>query len=357
MKMRYIALFVILAMLVPLTSAVAAIDTATRPTVEEIISAYHKEAFESEIAEESENVSTFSRSSSNSEKNLEKQTVDTLNAAGYEAYNITSDNYEILEEQLKTDFSQIGLDPDGSYIIAITGEENTRSNNARIPTPDISIIQPPDGGASTFFEYTYDGKTYYMRYVTVTAKQESPLGRTGVVDLFADYSGSRLINALDLPIQFFTYLTDYCGIPGVISTSYTLLSMISSDAPLNQTASLALTGSANWTIKYLQIWDNQNSSWKVRSSVEFVNKTYSTTYSYYSDQENKYVYEYNSGDLPTEYSDHYYDAETVKMIAVQALLYNDEARYLNKIPSVSIEYNGATVITLTRRSEHLGYEP
>lgn len=131
MRKRYIALFVIFAMLVPFTPAVAADDTVPRPTVEEILSEYHEKAFEAEVIEQTSGASTYSRSAGNSGKTLEEETVDTLNAAGYEAYNVTSENYETLEEQLQTDFAQMGLDPDGSYIIALSGEDNSPSSNAR----------------------------------------------------------------------------------------------------------------------------------------------------------------------------------------------------------------------------------
>ena len=70
---KLIALLTVFAMLVPFVPAVAANDTPARPTVE------------------------------------------TLNEAGYEAYNVTADNYDTLEDQLQTDFAEMGLDPNGSY--------------------------------------------------------------------------------------------------------------------------------------------------------------------------------------------------------------------------------------------------
>lgn len=358
MKKRMIALLLAFAMLISVAPAAIADDTVPRPTVEEILSEYHQKAFEAEVVQQTGHASANSRSAGGFGKTLEQETVDTLNAAGYEAYNLTSENYETLEAQLQTDFADMGLDPDGSYIITISGEENSAGNNSRLGGNLVVPTLPPEGGGpSTYFEYTYNGTTYTMRYMTVTAKHVKELGRTKVVDLFADYSGEHLINALNTPVEIFTSFTDAFGLPNVVGIPYTLLSMVSSEAPLNQTASLSFTGSANWTVKYTQIWDWQSASWKIRSSIEFVNKTYSTTYSYYSEQENKYVYKYQSGDLPTEYSPYYYDTEAVKEFAVLALLYSDEARYQNKIPSVTIDYNGATVMTLTRWSEGLSYQP
>lgn len=351
MRKRFIALFVIFAMLVPLTPAVAADDTVPRPTVEEILSEYHQKAFEAEAVGETATASTYSRSGS-SGKTLEQETVDTLNAAGYEAYNVTAENFEALEAQLQTDFADMGLDPDGSYIIAISGEEPEDSTASGI-SPRAMV--PVDPGESGGFSYTYNGKTYSMRYVTVTADDESELGRSRAVDLFTDHSGDELIDALERPIGVFTELTDYYGIPSVIGTTYKLLTLVSPNAPLNQTASLAFTGSANWTIKYTQIFDTQEGTWKLSGSVEYVTRRYSTTYGYYSSSSNQYEYVFHQGSMPTIYSDYYDDTAAVKEQAVIAFEYG--GRYLNEVKSISFEYAGEVVMTHTRRSEGIGYEP
>lgn len=92
-------------------------------TVAEILNDYHAESFEKQITQKSETVRAYARSSGSAEKTLEEETVEELTAAGYEAYNVTSSNYEELEASLKTDFEDLGLDPNESYIIVISGEE------------------------------------------------------------------------------------------------------------------------------------------------------------------------------------------------------------------------------------------
>ena len=210
MKKRMIALLLTFAMLVPFTPAVAADDNVPRPTLEEILSEYHQKAFEAEAAEQTGRASTNSRSVGNPGKTLEQETVDTLNATGYEAYNVTSENYETLEKQLQTDFSEMGLDPDCSYIIAISGEESSAGNNARGPNPGIVPALPPDGGGSpTLFEHTYNGKTYHMRYVTVVATDDSPTKRDFTVAV------NRSNNSLNWGVLFdavFSYAID--SMPG-----------------------------------------------------------------------------------------------------------------------------------------------
>lgn len=41
----------------------------------------------------------------------------------------------------------------------------------------VSPTLPPEGGDSSYFSYTYQGTTYFMRYVTVTATENSVLDR------------------------------------------------------------------------------------------------------------------------------------------------------------------------------------
>ena len=355
MKKKIIALTLIFAMLVPFVPAAAAEETAARPTVEEILSQYHQAAFEAEM--NGEEAAAYSPRSGSNEPTLEQQTVETLNEAGYEAYNVTADNYDTLEAQLHTDFADMGLDPEGSYIVVIHGEEQPQNGNARLG----DLILPPhlrdDGsnpGSPSEFQHTYDGNTYRMRYMTITASYESQLGRTRAVDLFTDLSGDELMSALDIPISIYTAFVNFYGLPLVVESSCTLLSMISSDAPLSQTISLAYTGSANWTIKYTQVWSAQESKWKVAASVEYVKKRFSTTCAYYSAASNQYEYKIKTGDLDTEYSDYYNDTEMLKDMAVIA--FNEGARYQSKITSVTFNYRGEDVITHMRWSEGVDFE-
>lgn len=126
MKRKLIAFALVFAMLVSLSLAVAADAVSEPPTIEEILNEYHLKAFDSQTQGDTDTASTWSRRGSNA-KTLEQETVDTLTDAGYEAYNVTTDNFEYLEAELNTDFAGMGLDPNGSYIVVIHGEEQTES--------------------------------------------------------------------------------------------------------------------------------------------------------------------------------------------------------------------------------------
>lgn len=354
MKKRMIALFLTLAMLVSLAPAVVANDTIPRPTVEEILNEYHEKAFEAEIAGET-SAATYSPRSGSPEKTLEQETVDTLNAAGYEAYNVTAENYEAIEAQLQTDFDDMGLDPDGSYIIAISG--NDTGNNTASGAGTRAAEPAPDGGGNGPFNYYYNGKTYKMRYITITANENSQLGRTNTIDLFTDHSGDELWDLLNTPITFIGCVCNYLGISSFTSLNYSLLSVFQPNVNIapNQTVSLSYTGATNWTVRYTQVYDSQENSWRLCGSIEKVTMRYSTTLSYYDRSTDQYEFEINSGTAGTLYSNYYYNGTAIMDQA--AIAFENNSRYLNTITSVDYTYNNNVVLRHIRWQESAGYEP
>lgn len=271
MKKRITALFLTLAMLVPFTPAVAADDTAPRPTVEEILSEYHQKAFEAEAAEQTGGAAAYSRGAGSSEKTLEKETVDTLVAAGYEAYNVTSENYEALEAQLQTDFADMGLDPDGSYIIAISGEEDSAANHARIPGLDIGNVQAPDGGGPTMFEYIYNGTTYYMRYVTVTpdANESGMQKKSSYIfheQSFVQSVGRNIFNTA------ITTIIDNASPKGKpLGTIASILFDVPDDylyTDLNL-EDIELRAHTVWTYNFIQVWNKYDGTWDTSQLSEY----------------------------------------------------------------------------------------
>lgn len=352
MKKRFIALFVIFAMLIPFTPAVAAEDTVPRPTVEEILSEYHEKAFEAENTEKSGGASAYSRGAGNSEKTLEEETVDTLNAAGYEAYNVTSENYETLEEQLHTDFADMGLDPDGSYIIAISGEDNSPGNNARL-IPGTLPTLPPDGGGATFFSYTYNGTSYYMRYVTVTCTENPSLGSaSNPIDLLSEYGVVDAWEDLEIPVAIVSSIKPLA----VVGTIYSLLTPAVRNISPRQTQTLTFECASNWTVKYTQIYDMQRGEWELSASVEYVIMTYFIDYLHYDSAENDYVKDTIEGRYATVYSEFYNDSETMKERAVLAFEEVDRW-YKDAVDYVEYKIGNGTTITHFRWDEYSGYEP
>lgn len=348
MKKRFIALFIIFTMLVSISPAVVANDTIPRPTVEEILNEYHEKAFEAEIAGET-SAATYSPRSGSPEKTLEQETVDTLNAAGYEAYNVTAENYEAIEAQLQTNFDDMGLDPNGSYIIAISGEETEDSSASGI-NPRAMVPVKPDYDST--FEYTYNGTTYTMRYVTVTAETNNHLGCSSPpIDLLTEYGAVDAWEDLEIPISVFSSL----GMLPYTGTIYSLFTPVILNSSPRQTSTLTLTAGSNWTVKYTQIYNTQAQQWKMCGSIEYVNMSYVINHYHYSSTANAYVQDSISGRYATVYSTLYNNSETMKERA--AFAYQYTSCWQDTVDYVVYDIGDETTITHHRWNEPTGYEP
>ena len=327
MYKKIIAMILACTMLVSTSPAVAADQVSASPTVEEILNDYHRKSLDAHIMADDFGASAYSRNGTSSNLSPEQETVNTLIASGYEAYNITADNYEILESELKTDLSSMGLSSEGSYIIVI-GEEtlpqSTPSDkqstyrNSSLPEQD----EAPDGGGSTFFEYTYNGKTYFLRSVTVTSNGNDGLSQ------FATYAESKHNWLAD----HFRTLTDTM-IVGLVDGFFaagqskipvgTLLS-IALDFPEEHVCerleldSLCVDMLTNWTSVYLQVWDSQNQKWVTSQFSEYATSMiYCDGYVY--DPVKNYFIEvgYNPQQL-TSYSYYYHDLAQRCLFAMKA---------------------------------------
>ena len=319
MYKKLIAMILACTMLVSISPAVAAENTPAKPTVEEILSEFHKAAFEAQSANEADAATTYSQRSSSGSKTLEQQTVDALNAAGYEAYNVTSTNYEALESQLNTDFADMGLVPDGSYIITIH-DENFDNNIANGVNPDVTIDLPDeDSGGNGTFTYTYNGTTYAMRYLTVTSRDDPDYAMASSYDLLRGYSDSFLDRLLDAGLTaYLDYINKYAHFG-------TLLSILGLSDYVNRyrTSNSVLNyyATTNWTRSYVQVWSSRYEYWYNGSRAEYV------------DMESKisgYVFDSSLGNYididdkkvnKTEYSTNYFNYEQRKIDAARGYIH------------------------------------
>lgn len=266
---KIVSMILICAMLIPLSSAVAADNTSVQPTIEEILNGYHEKAFEAQIAPDAATASAYSRQADRSSKTLEQETVDELTAAGYEAYNVTNENYNELEDSLKTDFSELGLNPDGSYIVVISGEDPATPANS---TRGSDLLLPPhvdngDNSGGDTFTYTEDGTTYRMRYVTlVSADFPSELFVTAdfmtsnidpteeFVELFTETTLSIVTEVSAVP-----YLGLVCTIASFLGGTYEIATSGALTA-LDPYTLVFRTGS-QWTRSYIQVYNTDNGWW------------------------------------------------------------------------------------------------
>lgn len=183
-------------MIVPMFPVSATEESVAQPTIEEILNSYHQKAFDAQTAEENGGASTYARSGSGSSQTPEQETVAELTAAGYEAYNVTSDNYDALEETLNTDFADLGLDANGSYVVVISGENSNTNSNARVvnPNPEMEQIDPGNGSDDGSYSFhSENGHTYKVRQITVTAADDSNYATSDSVDLLDNSSTGDFI--------------------------------------------------------------------------------------------------------------------------------------------------------------------
>lgn len=279
MLKKIISMLIVFAMLVPVSSVVAAENSNVQPTIEEILNGYHEKAFAAR-AEGGSEVSAYARGSG-SEKTLEQETVDELTAAGYEAYNVTAENYEALEKSLQMDFVEMELNPASSYIVVISGEHlNSAGNNSRAvgeglgSLPEQDLID--DGGSSTFTYYE-DGIAYTMRYVTVTSADTNGalfvssthlLSNIDYIDEIGQYFGEYFLEVaaeqlietvVEEGADFVPYLGTICS---VISLLVDVGVILSQDA-LEQLdpGTLDFRAYTIWTRSYIQVRNSDTGHW------------------------------------------------------------------------------------------------
>lgn len=268
MYKKLIAMIMACTMLVSISPAVAAEAVPAKPTVEEILNEYHQKAFEAQNTQEisTATASAYSRSTSSSDQTLEQEAVEQLAAAGYEAYNVTAENYLALESSLKCVFAELGLDPDGSYIIVVSGEDkgsgdhnsNSRTSGRSLVDPNPSLI---GGGTGEGFTYNYQGVPYTMRYITITAATGSNM----LVDSTYSLAPSTWLadGAMDIFSTFLYTAADLLGDKLPLGTIASLLFDWTQEDNYTELepGTLTLLANTTWTCDILQIWNDSYSRW------------------------------------------------------------------------------------------------
>ena len=323
MKRKLTALILAFAMLACLSSAAAAQEAA--PTVDQILNEYHQKAFEKQMQGEAAAVSTWSRSGSE-QKTLEQETVDALTAAGYEAYNVTAANYDALEAELNTDFVDMGLDPNGSYIIVIEAEADVENvsgnagNNTRA-SPETDL-EGPDHPGTLPTTYTYGGITYSLRHITATSasglqsSDNATLDEKGYIpDSWIEIEGLSLLAAGGS--------TAYVAIKDIewLITEINNQGNYAFPAPED----LRVYVETAWTRKYIEVYDEADKKWEPRQCSEFASAAAwfcCTIEEVLTDVEVVYTQNRSYSNL---YSVDYYDIDTRVFEAAAAQRWNDKA--------------------------------
>lgn len=281
----------------------------SRETAENILSRYHQEIAEVEQGQPSVFAAedpNHLESSSNRIREIQENAVAELKASGYDAYDVNPETFETMQEVLQTSFEDIGLDASCSYIIIVDGNDANNSNGEITPY-----------GAGSSFNYTSGGKTYKMRYFTVTAADDSGYGKASTVNLLRSSSKEFIQRCLDMAIV--AYISAFSKTLGTLAS---LSGLSISNFGTAQSSTMDLYGATNWTRVYTQVWSDYDGAWESCSSVEYAIATSHISGQYYSASANSYVGIPYRPASSTLYSNEYNDYNWRKSQAVNGYMHS-----------------------------------
>lgn len=280
MLKKMFALSLICAILVPFSSVAAAGETPESRTMEEILNEYHRRAFEAQVQG---NAGTGSPNSRSGGKTLEEETVDALTAAGYEAYHVTAASYETLQTQLKTDFSDMGLDPSVSYFIIVGEQPVAPEGNANSRSYDPPVQENfGDGSSGSTFEYTHEGTTFLMRYLTIIPTLQNGMIEERVYtvqpDMFWENTIQEIVTTSLVSIAE-TAAEEATGKAVPIGLIFSILEDLYTDENLHEIepGTITILADSTWNCHLIQIWCASTNSWDTAQCSEYVrSKAYLT---------------------------------------------------------------------------------
>lgn len=249
-----------------------------------------------------------------------------LNKEGINSYIIDSSNFYFMQNTLKINFEDLGLAPQYTYLIT----ENSSSENTTRST------------MSSEFSYTYNGTSYQMKYLTVTAADDPAYAKSSnPVNVLKSTSRTLIENCLNTAIN--AYISSICAPLGTVAS---ICGLDISDFGNEQQSTLNLNGGANWTRVFTLVYSENRDMWYKGSCVEYVNSISYMSGIYYDASTNtmKSVPDDSQGN--TQYSNYYYDYEWRKRNAVIYMLNSNGCRY-DSVGSVSFYYGSVKKITLS----------
>lgn len=217
------------------------------------------------------------------------------------------------------------MDPNGSYIILVEGEDGVASNKART-----SI------GSS--FIYTYNDTSYKCRWVTVYATDNEWMRCTSSADVF-EKSGI-VGNVVDTAIGIYA---SAWGIGGeIVSSLLSIFGWSVTDYYTPTDLSLTMNASTVWTQRYTQVWDAYNQMWYSGCCVEEVYETVKLMGSVWNNAQKKFD-DIEGSHETTHYSKCFFDTDWRKKQAVIYYL-NGQGTCYDSVGDAVYTYEGTEVI-------------
>jgi hypothetical protein len=292
MYKRWLCLMLLIAMVfasIPKVFAESSNCSATE-TLDEIMDDYYHQL--SEVRNDGATDST--RAAGVQVHDVISSTMSRLSASGYNAYSVEPDTFTNVEKELNTDFEEIGMDPNCSYIVVL-GVDGDQSS---------SLTARQTVGSS--FTFTYMGYIHTMRYITVFPADDSRYIQSkpynclssetdeGIIKSFLNTGITALLNALNQTLSMGT-------IAGMFGIDFSVLEM-------PQPISVTLYGGVRWVRVYTQIYNQAMAKWETWGSVDRMKVTGKLVLHRYESSIDDYVVEeigaWSSAEI---YSSHYHD--------------------------------------------------
>lgn len=290
-----------------------------RRSVEDILNSYQEEKLLIEANgeySESERYALF--------KALKDTRNSALVVSGYEVIEVNEDNYYEVEDVLQSDLSIIGLSPNQTYTIIVSEESDGT---------------PLRSSPSSSFSYSYNGTSYTLRYLTVTADDSDDYAQATSVNVLNSSIKTIIKNCLDTAVS--AYISAVSSALGTVSS---ICGLTISDFWDNHNATMYLNGATNWTRKYTQVWSSYDQAWVFGACVEYVYvASYMSGY-YYNATTNLMTAVPANESTCTKYSSYYYNTTWQKNRAVQNYINSSPCTY-NTTGSVAFKYGGTTKFT------------
>lgn len=289
--------------------------------MEEILASYHEQVFvqESQATEASLQQNGLT---------LQEETVALLNEEGFDAYAVNDDTYEEVENTLNTDLEEIGVRQGYSYIIVLDGKDSD-NGNAQIQS-----------SATSSFNYTYNGTTYSLRRLTITAADDGSMAKASYVNLLTSSSKTLINNCLNTAI--YAYI-DFLSGPLHLGTVSAICGLNVTNFGTVKDSTLILHGATNWTRKYTQVWSNYDQKWLNGSCVEYVRSSSHMSGDYYNAATNSMSNVPDNQSAATSYSNYYSNTAWQNQYAVVGYL-NSFIQY-DTVGNVKYSYGGTVKIT------------
>lgn len=272
------------------------VSASSTISVDSILSDFHSEVLDVVLDQPN------SRAASDNLNTIRSETVQKLLKLGFEAYEVTRNNFDEMQESLNTDFAMLGLSKDCSYILVV-GDDTGTASMAR-------------SKIGSTYNYVYNGTTYTMRTIKITSADDSNYMQATPINLLTSHSEAFVQALLDATIGLYTTVL---GVPAWIGTIASLTGL--TEVNLTATDSTAVYhAGTTWTRTFTQVWDDNFNAWTYGSSVEYATQVCHINGLIYNASTNEYE-DYTSGkEKHVTYSQYYYSSTWKNEKAIIGLL-------------------------------------